>query len=126
MSIICPGSAVPPAVIIARTLESSSAENNWFGGLPLASRSSKRSPMRCISDLGKREKTRTFSGMSTSTQRAELVAQFRPLILHVLYPTSAEQGARLDLHARSHGGGDRDALDIGALGARRLGLGDGV
>ena len=35
-------------------------------------------------------------------------------------------GARIDLHARTHGRGHRDALDIGALGARRLGLGHGI
>src|SRR2546430_17501158 len=36
------------------------------------------------------------------------------------------QRARLDLHARPHGGGDRDALDVGAFGTRRLCLGDGI
>src|SRR6185437_11653959 len=36
---------------------------------------------------------------------------------------SVQQRARLDLHARSHGGGNRDALDVGALGTRGLGLG---
>ena len=34
----------------------------------------------------------------------------------------SEQRARLDLHARAHGRGDRDPLDEGALGARRLRL----
>src|SRR5258708_30517842 len=37
-----------------------------------------------------------------------------------------EQRARLDLHARTHGGGDRHALDVGALGAGGFCLGDRV
>ena len=36
------------------------------------------------------------------------------------------QAAGLDLDARSHGGRNRDALDIGALGARRFCLGDRI
>src|SRR5437868_14904476 len=40
--------------------------------------------------------------------------------------TLTEQGARLDLYARAHAGGNRDALDIGALGTAGLGLGDRV
>src|SRR4051812_28820652 len=32
----------------------------------------------------------------------------------------------IDLHPRAHGRGDGDALDVGALGAGRFRLGDGV
>src|ERR1700740_432703 len=38
----------------------------------------------------------------------------------------AEHRARLNLDAWSHGRGNRDALDVGALGAGGLGLGDGI
>src|SRR5260370_28834883 len=38
----------------------------------------------------------------------------------------AEHTARRSLYARPHGGGNRDALDVGALGASRLRLGDRV
>src|SRR3954449_12574801 len=53
------------------------------------------------------------------TQRAEPVTRFRPALTHRARPLT-EQRARLDLHARSHGGGDRDALDVGTLGAGGL------
>jgi hypothetical protein len=55
LSIISPPSGVPPAVIMARTFLSCSAVKTSCGGLPAASINSKRSPMRCISALGKRE-----------------------------------------------------------------------
>src|ERR1700681_511876 len=38
----------------------------------------------------------------------------------------AEHTARLNLYARPHGGGNRNALDVGALGASRLRLGDRI
>src|SRR5689334_20675186 len=38
----------------------------------------------------------------------------------------AEHARGIDLHARPHGRGDGDALDIGAFGARRLGFRDRV
>src|SRR4051812_37190550 len=41
-------------------------------------------------------------------------------------PALAEQASGLDLDARTHGGGNRHALDVGALGSRRLRLGDRV
>src|SRR5262245_57302281 len=124
MSIIRPGSGEPPAVIMARMSPSWSAGNISFGGLPPASKSSNFSLMRCISVLGKREKTRTFSGIGTAhrdkNEGAEVVAQFRPSLFTLIDHASIEQRAGVDLHARSHGGRNRDALDAGALGARGL------
>src|SRR5438552_18155529 len=37
-----------------------------------------------------------------------------------------EHRRRLDLHARPHGRGDGDAVDVSALGAGRLRLGNGI
>src|SRR6185437_7049980 len=130
-SIILPGSGEPPAVIMARTRASSSAENRSFGGLPPASIRSNVSPMRCVSVLGNREKTRTFSWTfsdigshpSNSKTRGGSGCPIPPLQSIASRACLVEQRARLDLHARSHGGGHRDALDVGALGACGLGLG---
>src|SRR5262249_30713258 len=115
---------------MARTSASSSAENRSFGGLPPASRSSNFSPMRCISVLGKREKTRTFSGIfffrlapASQNEGAEVVARFRPSsFINCFARALVEDRARLDLHARAHRGGDRDALNVGALGTCGLRL----
>src|SRR5262245_61571949 len=127
MSIMLPGSGVPPAVIIALTSASCSAGNIWFGGLPPASRRSKRSPMRSISALGKREKTRTFSGIATYLKRkGRNRFAISPFAAFHSSPELGKQGARVDLDARPHGRGDRDALDIGSLRARGLCLGDCV
>src|SRR5262249_54672396 len=127
MSIMLPGSGVPPAVIIALTSASCSAGNIWFGGLPPASRRSKRSPMRSISALGKREKTRTFSAIATHLKRkGRNRFAISPFATFLQAPSSAEQGAGVDLHAGPHGRGDRDALDVGALRACRLRFGDRI
>src|SRR3954447_5079605 len=42
------------------------------------------------------------------------------------YLSRAEHARRIDLYARPHGRGDGDALNIGALGASRLRLGDRI
>src|SRR3984893_14334335 len=129
MSIIAPPSGVPPAVIMARMPESCSAVNASVGGLPAASINSNRSPMRTIIALGKREKIRTLLGIGLFPNvktKGGTGFPVPPLYAFFVPTTSAEQAARLNLDARSHGGGNRDALDVGALGAGRFCLGDRV
>src|ERR1700681_778766 len=60
------------------------------------------------------------------TKGAEQVSPSRPCIIVETRSTSAEQAARLDLDARAHGGRNRHALDVGALGAGGFCLGDRV
>src|SRR6202171_3478339 len=58
---------------------------------------------------------------------AESVAQFRPwFVSRGSQRSSAEQATGLNLDARPHGGGNRHALDVGALGAGGLRLGDRI
>src|SRR5258708_26124698 len=120
MSIIAPPSGVPPAVIMARMPESCSAVNASVGALPAASINSNRSPMRTIIAFGKREKIRTLLGIGLFPNvktKGGTGFPVPPLYAFFVPTTSAEQAARLNLDARSHGGGNRDALDVGALGA---------
>src|SRR5258708_46300 len=128
MSIISPPSGVPPAVIMARTGASSSAENTSLGRLPAASISSKRCPMRSIIAFGKREYIRTCSGIGRipDVKTKGRNRSPRPPLTHCCTRLTLVQASRLDLHARSHGRGDRDALDVGTLGAGRLRLGDRI
>src|SRR6266404_7753390 len=59
-------------------------------------------------------------------RRAEPVSQFRPLVRCELPERLTEQSSRLDLHARAHRGGNRHALDVSALRAGGLRLGNRV
>src|SRR6059036_3610417 len=58
------------------------------------------------------------------TQERDQLPDPAPVVFHDR--PMLRQRARLDLHARAHGGGHRDALDIGALGTRRLRLDDRI
>src|ERR1019366_9944524 len=100
-------------------------------GFPAAFIRSKRCPMRTSIAFGKREWIKTLSDIDASCwiakQRAGRVAPFRPGSSESgSQPGLTEQAARLNLHAPSHPGGNRHALDVGALRARRLRLGDRI
>src|SRR5690242_16419298 len=122
-------SGVPPAVISARTLASCSGAKTSLARFPAASRRSNRSPMRVSIDLGKREWIRTGPGMrwAFSKHRGRNWLPNSALGHKTDFQAaSAQQSAGLHFHAGPHGGGHRDALDIGALGTGGLGLGDRV
>src|SRR5689334_16524706 len=116
---------LPPAAIVARTDDNSSAENVSFGFLPAASIRSKCWPMRTSCAFGKRWRIKTFSGIGSPQMQRAKPLPIPPFAIPVSSHGFLMNRARLDLHARPHGGGDRDALDVGALGAGGLGLGHG-
>src|ERR1700748_159307 len=126
MSMTSAPNLLPPAAMVARTEASSSAENVSFGFLPAASIKSKCWPMRVNCAFGKRCRIKTFSDIGAPLKcEGRNRRRSRPLQLS-LSSARLVQRARLALHARPHGGGNRDALDVGALGAGGLGLADGV
>src|SRR6202030_11121 len=125
MSMTSEPNLLPPAAMVARTDASSSAANVSFGFFPAPSIKSKCWPMRANCAFGKRWRIRTFSDIGDLKCEGRNRRRSRPLQFS-LSTARLVQRARLDLHARPHGGGDRDALDVGTLGAGGLGLADGV
>src|ERR1700761_4422531 len=81
--------------------------------------------MRAICAFGKRWRIRNFSDIAYLKSEGRNRCRSRPLQFSPR-KLALVQRARLDLYARPHRGGDRDALDVGALGTGGLGLGDGV
>src|SRR4051794_27404693 len=127
MSITSAPNLLPPAAIVARTDASSSVENTSFGFFPAVSIKSKCCPMRANCAFGKRWRIRTFSDTARGSQLdkhkgRKWLPSSAPLF-NSPARASIEQRRGVDLHARSHRRGHRDALDVGALRAGGLGLG---
>src|SRR3981081_3624226 len=110
----------PPAVISARMPESSSAPKDSISGFPEPITRSKLCPIRTIIALGKRVATKTLSGIEVFPLDQNKGRNRLPdsaLVFCRLFARLAEHGSRLNLDAGAHGGGYRNALDVGALGA---------